>query len=94
MVQSETIMAIYSDDSNEWRTIPTPTANIGPFTVSAWTGTEALFFSSGLPPGDPNAPDGIPAQFWSYTLSTDGIAPGPCLLGAGPGTGNRTRDRS
>lgn len=67
MMTSETMMAIYSEGSNEWRTIPTPTADIGPIAPSAWTGTEALFLSTGLPPGDPKAPDGIAAQFWSYT---------------------------
>lgn len=67
MMQSESVMAIYSEESSEWRTIAPPASNIWPFPVSAWTGTEALFFYSGLPPGDPNAPSGIPAQFWSYT---------------------------
>jgi hypothetical protein len=70
LMQSETIMAIYSDGTKEWRTIDTPAADIGPFTVPftvqpVWTGSEVLFFFAGLP-GGPNAPDGIPAQFWTY----------------------------
>lgn len=55
MMATESFMAIYSEESNQWRITPTPTADIGPLTPSAWTGTEALFLSNGLPPGDPNA---------------------------------------
>ena len=74
LMQSETVMAIYSEDSNEWRLIDTPAVDIGPFTVPPiWTGTDVLFFYAGIPPGDPNAPDGISAQFWAYDLNTHGL---------------------
>lgn len=72
LMQSETVMAIYTDESKEWRLIDTPTADIGPFTVQpVWTGTDVLFFYAGIPPGDPNALHGIPAQFWVYNLNTN-----------------------
>jgi hypothetical protein len=67
MMATESFMAIYTEESNQWQITPTPADDIAPVAPSAWTGKEALFFYSGLPPGDPNFLDGIAAWFWSYT---------------------------
>jgi hypothetical protein len=67
MMASESFMAVLSEGSDDWQIVPTPTTRLGPMIPSAWTGNQALFFSSGLPPGDPNDPDGLPAWLWSYT---------------------------
>lgn len=66
LMQSEGTIAIYSDAAGSWRRIEPPLANIGFNLPPLWTGSEALFLDPGLPPGDPNAPDGLPAHFWSY----------------------------
>lgn len=66
MVTTESVMAILSEGSDSWQTTPTPSEDLGPLNPTAWTGSEALFFSSGLPPGDPNAPNGISAWLFSY----------------------------
>lgn len=63
---TESFMAILSEGSNTWQTTPNATDELGPMNPSAWTGDEALFFSSGLPPGDPNAPNGMGSWLWSY----------------------------
>jgi len=67
LMQSETVMAIYSAESREWRPIDPPAVNMEPYTRQpVWTGTEVLFFQAGLPSGNPNFPYGIAAQFWAY----------------------------
>jgi hypothetical protein len=66
-MQSESAMAIYSDSHGAWEQIDGPAPGVGPFFVQpVWTGSEILFFDAGLPPGDPNAPEGVPQRLWAY----------------------------
>ena len=66
LMQSEGTIATYTDGAGSWRPIDPPLANIGFNLAPVGTGTEALFIDPGLPPGDPNAPEGVPAHFWGY----------------------------
>jgi hypothetical protein len=66
-MQSESAMAIYSDSHGAWEQIDGPAPGVGPsFVQPVWTGSEILFFDAGLPPGDPNAPEGVPQRLWAY----------------------------
>jgi hypothetical protein len=66
VMTTESFIATLSEGSNSWQITAPPTEQLGPVSPSAWTGEELLFFSSGLPPGDPNAPNGSSSWLWSY----------------------------
>lgn len=66
MMTTESYMAILAEEATTWQTTLTATDELGPLTPSAWSGDEALFFSSGLPPGDPNAANGMGSWLWAY----------------------------
>jgi hypothetical protein len=66
MMTTESFMAILDEGATTWQTTPTATDELGPMNPTAWTGNEALFFSAGLPPGDPNAPQGMGSWLWAY----------------------------